>query len=100
MGAWQGRPCSCQFDGTWRHRTPSRGKGGPGPRGQLERQAHRGRAPTCGGAGPPRRSGPVVAIPKYLALMGTWGRRTYISSGGRSGDHGPSYQVRTIRPVS
>jgi hypothetical protein len=45
-------------------------------------------------------SGPVEAIPKYLALMGTWGGRTYKSSGGRSGDHGPSWQVRTIRPIS
>jgi hypothetical protein len=48
-------------------------RGGPGPRGQLERQAHRGLAPTSDGAGPPGGSGPVEAIPKYLALMGTWG---------------------------
>jgi hypothetical protein len=32
----------------------------------------------------------VEAIPKYLALLGTWGRQTYMSSGERSEDHDPS----------
>jgi hypothetical protein len=79
---------------------PGGSRGGPGPRGLLERQAHRGLAPTRGGAGSPGGSGPVEAIPKYLALMGTRGHRTYVSSGGRSGDHVPSCQVRTAHPDS
>jgi hypothetical protein len=42
----------------------------------------------------------VEAILEYLVLMGTWGRRTYMSSGGKSGDHDPNCQVRAVRPVS
>jgi hypothetical protein len=52
---------------------PGGSRGGSGSRGQLERQAHRGLAPTRGGTRPPGGSGPVEAIPKCLALMGTWG---------------------------
>jgi hypothetical protein len=79
---------------------PGGSRGGPGPRGQSERQVHRGLAPTRGSAGPPRGSGPVEAIPKCLALMGTWGAPDLYELRGRSGDHDPSCQVRTVRPAS
>jgi hypothetical protein len=42
----------------------------------------------------------VVAIPEHLVFMGTWGRRTYTSPGGRSGDHDPSCRVWAVRPFS
>jgi hypothetical protein len=56
---------------------------------------------------------PHVAAPDPLEGPGLWrpspstlpswargGRWTYMSSGGRSGDHGLSCQVRTVHPVS
>jgi hypothetical protein len=81
-GTWQGQPRSYHGGGTWRHRTPSRGEGGPGPRGRLERSG-------------PWRSGPHTWLPRTSlgspgpwgppestpALMGAWRPRTYKSTG-------------------
>jgi hypothetical protein len=81
-GTWQGQPHSYHGGGTWRHRTPSRGEGGLGPRGRSERSG-------------PWRSGPHTWRPRTSlrssvpwgppestpALMGTWRPRTYKSTG-------------------
>jgi hypothetical protein len=50
------------FSGGREVRTPEASPGG---------QAHRGLAPTRGGTGPPRWSGPVEAIPEHPVLVGT-----------------------------
>jgi hypothetical protein len=101
MGTWQGRPWSRHLGSTWRHRTPPVGKRGvrtpeaswrDRPIGVwLPHVAHRNPL------GCPSLWRPY---PSTLPSWARGGRRTYKSSGGRSGDHGPSWQVRTIRPVS
>jgi hypothetical protein len=82
MGMWQGQPRSCHGGGTWRHRTPSRGEGGPGLRGRTERSGPRRSGPhtwrprtPLGSPGP---RGPPESIP---VLMGTCRPRTYKSTG-------------------
>jgi hypothetical protein len=70
------------------------------PEASPDGQAQRGLAPTRCGAGPPGGSGPLEARPEHPVLVGTWRRRTYMSTGGRSGDHDPSCQARTFRHVT
>jgi hypothetical protein len=60
------------FPGERGVRAPEAGPGG---------QAHRGLAPTRGGARPPGGSGPMEAIPEHPILVGMWRHRTYMSSG-------------------
>jgi hypothetical protein len=100
MGTWQGRPCSGLRGGTWRRRTPSRGKGGPGPQGQLEWSGpwrsglhtwwHR---TSLGSPGPwrPRQS----ALPLWAR-----GGAGPIRARGRSGDYDPSCQSRAVCHVA
>jgi hypothetical protein len=82
MGTWQSQPRSYHGGGTWRHRTPSRGKGVRAPEAGQTGQARGGLAPTRSGPGPPWgvrvRGGHPESTP---ALMGTWRPRTYKSTG-------------------
>jgi hypothetical protein len=103
-GTWQGWPSSHLLGSLMRHvvaPTPSCGKGRSGPPRpvQIDRP-QRGLAPTRGGAGPPSGSGPMEAIPEHPVLVGTWWHRTYMSTGGRSGDHDPSCQAQAVCPVT
>jgi hypothetical protein len=94
MGTWQGWPCSRLLGSSWRYRTPSQGgREVRAPEASPGGQAHRGLAPTRGGAGPPWGSGPVEAIPEHPALVGMWRCRTYKSMGG-----GPETMIPAVRP--
>jgi hypothetical protein len=54
-GTWQGQPRPCRRDGTWRHRTPSRGRRVQAPEAGRSGRARGGLAPSRGGPGPPWR---------------------------------------------
>jgi hypothetical protein len=96
-GTWQGWPSWSLLGDT----VPlPRGREVRDPEASPGGQAHRGLAPTRGGAGHPGGSGPVEAIPEHPVLMGTWRHRTYKSTGGRSGDHDPNCQARAVRLVT
>jgi hypothetical protein len=97
MGTWQGWPCSRLLGSLRRHvAAPDpfpREKEVRPPEASPDGQAHRGLASTRGGAGTPWGSRPVVAIPEHPALVGTWRRRTYKSTGG-----GPKTMIPAVRP--
>jgi hypothetical protein len=101
---WQGRPCGRLLGSLRWHVAAPDPLSGEGevraPEASPDGQAQRGLAPTHGGTEPPGGSGPVEAIPEHPVLLGMWRRRTYMSTGGRSGDHNPSCQARTERPVA
>jgi hypothetical protein len=68
--------------GTWRYRTSfPREREVRAPEASPDEQAHGGLAPTCDGTGPRGGSGPVEVRPEHPALVGTWRRRTYKSTG-------------------
>jgi hypothetical protein len=100
MGTRQGQPCSYHGGSTWRHRTPSRGERGPGPRGRSERSD-------------PWRSGPHTWRPRTSlgvrirgghprAPLPSWARGGPgpIRARGRSGDYDPSCQARAVCHVT
>jgi hypothetical protein len=63
------------------------------PEASPNGQAHRGLAPTRGGAGPPGGFGSVETILEHPALVGTWRRQTYKSTGG-----GPETMIPAVTP--
>jgi hypothetical protein len=96
MGTWQGQPRSYHGDGTWRHRTPSRGEGVQAPEAGRSGQARGGLAPTRGGPGPPwgvrvRGGHPRAPLPSWAR-----GGPGPIKAWERSGDHDPSCQARAV----
>jgi hypothetical protein len=83
-------------DGTWRHRTPSRGMGVRAPEAGRSGLVCDGPATTRSGPGPPWRDRVREGPPK--APQPSWGRGgpgLVIAQGG-SGDHGPSCQARAM----
>jgi hypothetical protein len=104
IGTWQGWPSSRLLGSLRQHvAAPDLFPGVRGvraPKAGPDGQAQRGLAPARGGAGPPGGSEPMEAKPEHLVLVGTWRRRTYVSTGGRSGDHDPSCQAWAVCPVT
>jgi hypothetical protein len=99
IGTWQGWPHNRLLSGSRRHvAAPDPflgGKGSPGPRGQSgwtglwgsSSHVWRRRTPQGGW------SGPVEVRPEHHALVGTWRRRTYKSTG-----RGPENMIPAVRP--
>jgi hypothetical protein len=94
MVTWQGQPRSYLGDGTWRHRTPSRGEGVRAPEAGRSGQARGHLAPTRGGPGP--TWGVRVRGGHPRASLSSWARGGPgpIRAWGRSEDHDPSCQAR------
>jgi hypothetical protein len=64
-GTWQGQPRSCRRGGTWRHRTPSQGRGVRAPEAGRSGQALGGLDRSRGGPRPPWESGSVGATREH-----------------------------------
>jgi hypothetical protein len=84
----------------------ARGGAGPLPGGSREVRAPEARRrdspigvwlPLAAALDPPGGPGSWKPSPGTLPSWASGGHRTYTSSGGTSGDHGPSCQVRTVR---
>jgi hypothetical protein len=99
MGTWQGWPRSRLLGNLRRHVVAPDPFPGErevrAPETSPDGQAHRGLPPTRGGAGPPGGPGQWWPFQSTLPLWVHGGARP-ISTRGRSGDHDPSYQARTV----